>query len=66
MKQVAFVEFCTTHDIIRDYFTKASKGSQFRCLRNIVLDIHEDDILAYNAPGRYFLEEWILKLKKYK
>ena len=55
---------CPTHDMIGDYFTKVLQGSQFRRFCNIILGIREDDIPAYNASGRYFLEE--LKLKFYK
>ena len=46
MKQETSVEFCPTFDMIRDYFTKALQGSQFRRFHNIVLGIHEDDITA--------------------
>ena len=66
MKQEASVEFCSTFDIIGDYFTKALQGSQFRRFCNIVLGIHEDDIPAYKVSGRALLEERKLKLKKYK
>ena len=66
MKQEASVKNCPTHDMIADYFTKALQGSQFRCFRNIVLGIHEDDIPAYNASGRDFFEEPKLKLNEEK
>ena len=56
MKQEASVEFCTTFDMIGDYFKKALQGSQFRRFRNIILGIHEDDIPSYNASGRALLE----------
>ena len=60
------MEFCPTFDMIGDYFTKALQRSQFRRFRNIIIGIHEDDIPAYNAYGRSFLEEQKLKLKKEK
>ena len=60
------MEFCPTFDMIGDYFTKALQGSQFRRLCNIVLGIHEYDIPAYNASGRYLLEELKIKFKKEK
>ena len=66
MDQEASVEFCPTFDMIRDYFTKALQGSEFRWFRNIVLGIHEDNIPAYNASVRSLLEEQKLKLKKEK
>ena len=66
MNQEASVEFCPTFDMIRNYFTKALQGSQFRRFRNIVLGIHKDDILAYNASGRALLEELKIKLRKDK
>ena len=66
VKQEESVEFCPTLDMIGDYFTKALQGSQLRLFRNIILGIHEDEIPAYNASGRYFLEERKLKLKKEK
>ena len=56
MNQEASVEFCPTFDMIRDYFTKALQGSQFRRFHNIVLGIHEDEIPAYNAYGRALIE----------
>ena len=62
VKQDASVEFCPSLDMIEDYFTKALEVYQFRQFRNIILGIHEDDIPAYNASGRAFLEEWKLKL----
>ena len=57
MKQEESVEFYTTLEIIGDYFTKESQGSQLRCFRNIIIDIHEDDIPAYTPSGRALLEE---------
>ena len=60
------MEFCPNFDMIGDYFTKALHGSQFCRFRNIVLGIHEDDIPAYNASGRAFLEERKLNLRKNK
>ena len=63
-KQESSVEFCPTLDMIWDYFTKYLQGSQLRSLHNIILSIHEDNIPAYNASGRDFLEERKLKLKK--
>ena len=65
-KQEAYVEFCSTLDMIGDYFTNPLQGSQLHCFCNIILGIHEDDILAYNASGRAFIEEKKLKLKKEK
>ena len=53
-------------DMIGDYFTKALQGYQFRHFRNIIVGTHEDDIPAYNASGRDFLELKKLKLKKEK
>ena len=66
MKQEASVEFCPNLDMIGDYFTKALQVYQFRWFRNIVIGIHEDDVPAYNASGRAFIEERKLKLKKEK
>ena len=56
MKQEESVKFCTTFDMIGDYFKKSLQGSQFRRFRNIILGIHEDDIPSYNASGRALLE----------
>ena len=56
VNQEASVEFCPTLDMIGDYFKKALQGSQFRRFRNIILGIHEDNIPAYNASGRDYLE----------
>ena len=60
------MEFFPTLDLIGYCFTKALQGSQFRRFRNIILGIHEDDILAYNASGRALLEEQKINLKKDK
>ena len=57
IKQEGSVEFFPTRDMIRDYFTKALQGSQFYPFCNIIIGIHEDQIPAYNASERYFLEE---------
>ena len=56
-KEEASVEFCTTLEIIGEYFKKALHGYQFCCIYNIIIGIHEYDIPSYNAPGRSFLEE---------
>ena len=56
LKDYASKDFCPTLEIIGDYFTKALKVSQFHRLHNIILGIHEDEIPAYNMPGRDFLE----------
>ena len=56
MNQDKSVELCPTIDIIEGYFTKALQGSQFRRFCNIIIVIHEDDIPAYNAPGRDLIE----------
>ena len=64
--QEASVECFTTLEMIGDYFTKALQGSQLRRFRNIILGIHEDDIPAYNAPGRALFEELKIKLNKNK
>ena len=37
-------------------FTKAMHVSQFSCFCNIILGIHEDDIICYNALGKALLE----------
>ena len=66
LKQEASVEFFPTLDMIGYYFTKALQGSQFRRFRNIILGIHKNDIPAYNASRRAFLEERKLKLNKGK
>ena len=66
IKKESSVKFCPTFDMIRDYFTKALLGSQFRRFHNIIIGIHEDDIPSYNASGGYFLEKRELKLKKEK
>ena len=52
--------------MIWGYFTKALQGPQLRRFCNIVLGIHEDDIPAYNASVRAFLEEKKLKPKEDK
>ena len=57
IKQKKSVELFHTFDMFGDYFTKALQVSQFCRFRNIFHDIHEDDILAYNASGRALLEE---------
>ena len=51
------MELCPTIDMIGNYFAKSSQGYQFRRFYNIIIVIHEDDILDYNASRRYFLEE---------
>ena len=66
IQQEESVEFCSTLDIIGDYFTKSLQGSQLCWFHNIIIGIHEDDIPAYNAYGRDLLEEKNLKLKKEK
>ena len=48
--------------MIGDYLMKALQGYQFLCYCNIILGIHEDKILSYNASGRALLEEWKIKL----
>ena len=60
------MEICPTFDMIGDYFTKELQGSQFRRFRNTILGIPEDDIPAYNASGRAFLEEQKVNLNKDK
>ena len=64
INQESSVEFCPTFDMIGYYFTKALHGSQFRRFCNIVLDIHEDDIPAYNAYRRYLLEKKKTKIEE--
>ena len=66
MKQEESVEFCTTLDMIEDYFTKSLQGYKFRCFCNIILVIHEDGIPSYNTSVNYFFEEQKIKLKKEK
>ena len=66
VNQEASVEFFPTLDMMGGYFTKSLQGYQFRRFRNIIIGIHEDDIPAYSASGRSFLEEPKLKLKKEK
>ena len=56
IRQEASVEFCPTFYMIGDFFKKTLQGSQFSLFRNIILGIHEDDILAYNASRKAFLE----------
>ena len=51
------MEFCPTLDMIGDYFTKALQGCQFRRFSNIIIGIHEGDILFYNASRIVFVEE---------
>ena len=46
MQQEASIEFCSTLEMIGDYFTMALQGSQLRRFRNIIIGIHEDDIPA--------------------
>ena len=60
------MKFCPNLDMIRDYFTKALQGSQFRRFRNIVIGRHDDDIPSYNSSGRSLLGELKLKLRKEK
>ena len=60
------VEFCPTIDMIGGFFTKALQEYKLCCFRNIILFIHEDDILAYKASVRSLLEERKLKLNKDK
>ena len=60
------MEFCTTFDMIGDYFTKAIQGYQSSHFCNIVIGIHEDSISYYNMSGRAFLEEKNIKLDKEK
>ena len=57
INQEASVEFCPTFDMIWYHFTKALQGYQFRRYRNIILGIHEDEILAYNTSGGALFEE---------
>ena len=66
MNQEAYVELYPTLYMIEDYFTKELQGSQFHRFCNIILGIHEDDILAYNASGRALLEERKMILNKEK
>ena len=56
MKQEASVEFCTTLDIIEDYFTKSLQVSQSSSFRNSILGIHEYYIPSYNTFARALLE----------
>ena len=58
------MEFCTTLDMIGDYFTKALQGSQFHLFRNIILGIHEEYIPYYNGSVRAFIEEQNIELYK--
>ena len=58
------MQFFPTLEMVGGYFTKALQGSQLCQLRNIIIGIHEDDIPAYNASVRSFLEELKLKLRK--
>ena len=60
--QEAYVEFCTTLEMIEDYFKKAMQGSQFCHCRNIILVIHEYHIPSYNSSRREFLEELTIKI----
>ena len=53
-----------TMDMIGNYFTKAFQIFQFRCFRNIVIGIHEDDIHSYNVSRRGLVEE--RKIKPYR
>ena len=62
MKQEAYVDFCTTLDMIRDYFTRALQGSQFRLFSNIILGIHEYYIPPYDSYVRELLKEQNVKL----
>ena len=64
MKQEASMAFFLTLDMIGEYLTKALQRSRFCCFHNIIIGIREDDIPDYNASGRAFLEEQILKLNK--
>ena len=60
------MEFCPAFDVIGDCFTKSLQRSQLRRFCNIILDIHDDDIPAYNASGRSLLEKRKIKLDKEK
>ena len=66
VNQESSMGFYPTFDMIGYYFTKALQGSQLCRFRNIICGIHEDDIPAYNASGRDFLEERKLKFSKDK
>ena len=63
-KQESYIEFCPTLYIIGGYFTKELQGYQFRCFRNIIIDIHDDDIPSYDSSGISLVEEQKVKLEK--
>jgi len=45
------VEYCPTEDMIGDFFTKPLQGSQFRKLRNMILNVGDDSIHTNGRPG---------------
>ena len=57
---------CTTCDIIGDYFTKAIQGYQFCHFFNIIIGIHEYEIISYNASRRALLEFQKIKIEREK
>ena len=60
------MDFSPTLYMIRDFFTKALQGSQFRRFRSIIHGIHEDDIPSYNTSRIVLLEERKIKLDRDK
>ena len=62
-KQELSIKICPTLDMIGDYLTKTLQGSQFCCICNTIIGIHEDDIPSYNISGRAFIEERKIKLE---
>ena len=38
------VEYCPTKIMIADFYTKPLQGKLFRLFRNLILNLHEEDI----------------------
>ena len=60
------MEFFPILDMIWNYFTKSIQEYRFIHIRNIILVIHEDEIISYNALGRAILEERKIKIEREK
>ena len=51
-RQDLWVEYCSTKQILGDYFTKPLQGSTFRTLQNQILNIREKQINDYHTKAR--------------
>ena len=50
-KQELRIEYCPTEDMLSDLLTKPLQGSQFRKLRDRVLNIHHNDATTFTSPA---------------